>query len=149
MDKRARKAIHEIAATFGLNSKSVGAGKSRFPTLIKTSRVREFDEDRFSQIESQVNRGFFPRMDKMSRSKGGKAAKTPRGGRGGASSAGVTYRDGDIVGATAPEIGIDNRGRAMLEKMGWSKGDALGALNNKGITNPIAHVVKNSKAGLG
>jgi hypothetical protein len=57
--------------------------------------------------------------------------------------------DGDVVGASAPEIGVENRGRAMLEKMGWSTGTALGATNNKGILLPVAHVVKNSKAGLG
>jgi len=37
----------------------------------------------------------------------------------------------------------------MLEKMGWSSGTALGALNNKGILEPVSHVVKTTKAGLG
>ena len=38
----------------------------------------------------------------------------------------------------------------MLEKMGWSKGMVLGALGNeRGILQPIEHVVKNSRAGLG
>ena len=63
--------------------------------------------------------------------------------------AAASYRDGDVVGAAAPEIGVENKGRAMLEKMGWSSGTALGALNNKGILQPVAHIVKNSKAGLG
>lgn len=57
--------------------------------------------------------------------------------------------EGDVVGASAPEIGVENRGRAMLEKMGWSSGTALGASNNKGILQPVAQVVKNSRAGLG
>lgn len=57
--------------------------------------------------------------------------------------------EGDVVGASAPEIGVGNRGRAMLEKMGWSTGTALGASNNKGILQPVAHVVKNSRTGLG
>lgn len=61
----------------------------------------------------------------------------------------VSYMDGDVVGASAPEIGAGNKGRAMLEKMGWSTGTALGAANNKGILQPVAQVVKNSKAGLG
>jgi hypothetical protein len=60
----------------------------------------------------------------------------------------ATYVDGDVVGASAPEIGAENKGRAMLEKMGWSTGTALGALN-KGILQPVTHVVKNTKAGLG
>jgi len=57
--------------------------------------------------------------------------------------------DGDIVGASAPEIGAENKGRAMLEKMGWITGTALGASNNKGILQPVVHVVKRSRAGLG
>jgi len=46
-------------------------------------------------------------------------------------------------------LGQENKGRNMLEKMGWSTGTALGPLNNKGIMHPVTHVVKNSKAGLG
>jgi hypothetical protein len=61
---------------------------------------------------------------------------------------GFSYRDGEVVGAGAPELGVENRGRAMLEKMGWSKGTALGATSN-GILLPIAHVVKNTRTGLG
>lgn len=61
----------------------------------------------------------------------------------------VSYRDGEVVGHMAPELGIENKGRAMLEKMGWSTGTALGALNNKGIMQPVVHVVKTTKAGLG
>ncbi|KAL1903708.1 squalene synthetase-like protein [Sporothrix stenoceras] len=41
------------------------------------------------------------------------------------------------------------KGRTMLEKMGWSTGMALGAMDNKGMTQIIEHIVKRSKAGLG
>lgn len=61
----------------------------------------------------------------------------------------LVLREGEVVGASAPELGQENKGRAMLEKMGWSKGMALGALENKGILEPVAQVVKKSKAGLG
>jgi len=37
----------------------------------------------------------------------------------------------------------------MLEKMGWTTGTALGAMNNKGILVPVAHVIKKGKTGLG
>jgi len=57
--------------------------------------------------------------------------------------------DGDVVGASAPELGSENRGRAMLEKMGWSSGMGIGKVGNKGRVEVIQHVVKNSKAGLG
>jgi hypothetical protein len=84
---------------------------------------------------------------------GGRRSTPKRTGRanggGGFNNAAVSYRDGDIVGGSAPELGVENKGRAMLEKMGWSTGTALGALNNKGILQPVSHVVKTTKAGLG
>ena len=62
---------------------------------------------------------------------------------------GATYRDGETVAASAPELGADNRGRALLEKMGWTAGMGIGAIGNKGGLEPIRHVVKTTKAGLG
>ena len=62
---------------------------------------------------------------------------------------GPTYRDGDVVGAGVPRIAKGNKGRFMLERMGWSDGTTLGSSNNKGILEPVHHVVKTTKAGLG
>ena len=59
------------------------------------------------------------------------------------------YQDGEIVGSGAPELGAENKGRAMLEKMGWTQGTGLGSANNQGILQPIQTVVRNSKRGLG
>ncbi|KAI9822906.1 MAG: hypothetical protein M1832_002931 [Thelocarpon impressellum] len=146
MDKGDRKIVHEIANAFKLKSKSVGAGTSRSPILYKTARSGAYDESDVNAIERQLRqRRFLPRKDRKA-GKGGPASK--RNG-GGFNSAAVSYRDGEVVGAAAPELGAENRGRAMLEKMGWSTGTALGALDNKGILQPVAHVVKISKAGLG
>ena len=100
-----------------------------------------FDESRFVAMTARLNRKHLTR-----------SAKAKNGGkkiRDGGSSAAVAYRDGDVVGAAAPELGTGNRGRAMLEKMGWSTGTALGAYNNKGLLQPVAHIIKNSRAGLG
>lgn len=58
------------------------------------------------------------------------------------------HRDGDIVGAHAPEISQSNFGRQMLEKMGWVQGEGLGTHGNKGISVPIMAVVKTTKTGL-
>lgn len=80
------------------------------------------------------------------RGNGGKKLPTKRsGGVGGAQ---FGYREGEVVGAAAPELGAENRGRVLLEKMGWSTGTGLGAINNKGILVPVEHVVKMSKRGL-
>lgn len=57
-------------------------------------------------------------------------------------------REGEVVGAQAPEIRHDNFGRLMLERLGWVKGEGLGALGNKGISEPVMATVKKSKTGL-
>lgn len=57
-------------------------------------------------------------------------------------------REGDVVGALAPEIDQNNIGRKMLEMLGWLRGEGLGALGNKGISTPVLATVKKSKAGL-
>ena len=133
--------VHYIANTFSLKSKSVGGGRSRFPVLYKTSRTQTYCDNATDNIDARMNLPFFPRTDKVSK----KGRNNGRRNGGNAAS----YHDGEVVGATAPELGIENRGRAMLEKMGWSTGTALGATNNKGIMQPLAHVVKTTKAGLG
>lgn len=143
MPKQRRKAIHDLANALSLNSKSRGKGASRFPILHKTSRTPEYSTKTVSQINRILSAGTF--KSKSSDQNVTKSSKARRGQPGGA----VSYMDGDVVGASAPEIGAGNKGRAMLEKMGWSTGTALGATNNKGILLPVAHVVKNSKAGLG
>lgn len=145
MDKADRKVVHELANAFKLKSKSAGNGTSRFPILYRTARTSVFAEHTFNAVEARLTRRFLPRMDVSSKKSG---AKHPARGSS-FNSAAVSYRDGDIVGGSAPELGAENRGRAILEKMGWSSGTALGALNNKGILQPVSHVVKTTKAGLG
>jgi hypothetical protein len=146
MDKADRKIVHEIANAFNLKSKSAGTGHTRFPILYRTSQTSAYVERTFAAVEVRLTRRFLPRIDV-----GGKRSIPKRSGRGGGgfNNAAVSYRDGDIVGGSAPELGVGNKGRAMLERMGWSTGTALGALNNKGILQPVSHVVKTTKAGLG
>ena len=150
MDKKDRKLVHDIANVFKLKSKSVGGGNSRFPILYKTSRTIQYNEDTILRVDAQLSRKhFFPRMDKRGKVGSATYKRIARGRGGGGVGAAVSYRDGEIVGGSAPELGTENRGRAMLEKMGWSSGTALGALNNKGIMQPVVHIVKTTKAGLG
>lgn len=148
MDKANRKVLHELASAFNLKSKSSGDGNKRFPVLYRTLRTLEYSDRAFDAIEAKISRRYLPRMDIGGGKKAGGPSK-PKGGKGGFGNVTASYRDGDVVGASAPELGVENRGRAMLEKMGWSTGTALGALNNKGILQPVSHVVKTTKAGLG
>ncbi|KAI4221307.1 MAG: hypothetical protein L6R36_006991 [Xanthoria steineri] len=150
MAHKDRKLVHEMANVLKLKSQSSGEGKSRYPVLYKTARTLAFDNDRTTSSIMQVldSRRFLSRMNPKGGGLGkATAIKRTRGPAG--KTAGVSYQDGEVVGAAAPEIGLENKGRAMLEKMGWSKGTALGALNNKGMLQPVTHIVKTTKAGLG
>jgi hypothetical protein len=139
MNKKNRKKIHHIAMAFNLKSKSTGSGQSRFPTLSKTAQSAALRVDEVT-ITQTLSRGKF--SDRSDFANGGK-----RGGGGGGGGGGG-HKEGDIVGAGAKEIAEDNRGRIMLEKMGYKPGTSLGADHNKGIAVPVAAVVKMGKAGL-
>lgn len=144
MDASARKIVHEIANRFKIKSKSTGSGDQRRPVLHRTKYTAKFGETSFEAAFARIRRRHFPRPDER-----GRAPKRPAGAGGRINHAAVTYREGEVVGGSAPEIAESNRGRAMLEKMGWMSGMALGAMDNKGIKQPITHVVKRTKAGLG
>lgn len=142
MDNNARKIVHELASKFNIKSKSTGKASQRRPTLYRTNRTLEFSEPAFNKAVGRITRRYLPRLDTR-----GKRAKQPAAS--GASNAAASYYEGEVIGAAAPELGVENRGRAMLEKMGWSTGTALGTLENKGILQPVSQTMKKSKAGLG
>ena len=145
MNKRDRRALHELANRLTLMSKSHGTGHERFPVLYRTKRTPNLSDDDFDRVVEQLSR----RFSNLRASKPPKRNTIGVGRNGGYSHAAVSCRDGEVVGAGAAELGQENRGRAMLEKMGWSTGTAIGALNNKGIMQPVVHIVKTTKAGLG
>lgn len=153
MEKFDRKILHEIAAHFNLNSKSQGSGKNRFTILVKTQRTLEWTDEAWNPIAYKATKGFLGSMRGMG--KGGKGKKkvggtaaAPR--RGGGGNAAVGYRNGEVVGATAPEIAATNFGRKLMEKMGWQKGMALGKEGSEGrLLVPVEAVIKSGKAGLG
>lgn len=127
MDASARKIIHELANKFNIKSKSAGHGETRRPSLYRTKRTIRYSEPSFEQVFARAGRRYFPRLDQK--------GKAPRGGGGGGgmgrsgrgiNHAAFTLKDGEVVGGGAPELDQANKGRAMLEKMGWSTGMALG-----------------------
>lgn len=143
MSKPLRKVAHDMANALSLKSQSRGKGPSRFPVLYKTSRTPNYNQQSISRVDKTLFQGRFRHRTIKTGDQNAKKSTKVR------SNAPASYVDGDVVGASAPEIGTENKGRAMLEKMGWSSGTALGATNNKGILLPVVHVVKKSKAGLG
>ncbi|XP_060925684.1 angiogenic factor with G patch and FHA domains 1 [Limanda limanda] len=62
-------------------------------------------------------------------------------------SEGVFQRD-DAPASVHKEISEVNRGRKMLEKMGWKKGEGLGK-GGTGMKNPIELKIRKSQSGLG
>jgi hypothetical protein len=142
IDNHARKIIHELANKLKLKSKSQGKGNGRSPVLYRTLGTLKYSESSFEEATYRVRRKYFPRTV---RNRG----RSPRGNKLPSGQAAATFQDGEIVGAGAAELGVENKGRVLLEKMGWSSGTALGARNNKGIMLPVVQVVKRSKAGLG
>jgi hypothetical protein len=159
MAKFQRHMAHNICAFYCLQSKSFGSGDKRYTQISKTPRSLALanDEDALQVIDRRLGHRNESTTTTTTVYRNGNATTAARSRttvtttkkKSGGGFAAASYRDGDVVGASAPEIGVDNRGRAMLEKMGWSKGTALGAMDNKGILQPVAHVVKTSKAGLG
>lgn len=142
MDKHARKMVHDLCGKFSIKSKSVGKGDNRRPVLTRTKRTLAYTDGMFDNAMNRIGRRYIPRLSSK-----GKAPKTGSQSRSNTQLA--TYHDGEIVGATAPELATDNRGRNMLEKMGWATGTALGTKDNQGILQPVTHAMKRTKAGLG
>ncbi|KAI0157028.1 hypothetical protein GGR52DRAFT_564936 [Hypoxylon sp. FL1284] len=150
-DKNTRKTIHALANKLKIKSQSAGKGTDRNPVLYRTKATLPFDQTTFDKTFGRIRQTWFPRVDAdgevVSKARILKRAEAQSGKSRFKHS--LTYRDGDVVGQHAAELGVENKGRAMLEKMGWSKGMALGSGENKGIMVPITHVVKKTKAGLG
>lgn len=143
MDVHARKIIHDLSNKFNIKSKSTGKADQRRPTLYRTLRTLPYSEVTFGNAISRIQRRYLPRLDTKGKRK---AKSTSVRGNGNAA---TSYQEGEIVGGAAPELGTDNRGRAMLERMGWSTGTALGAEDNKGIMQPVTQTMRKTKAGLG
>jgi G-patch domain len=63
----------------------------------------------------------------------------------------VGPRHGEVVGQGWEQMSTmkGTKAKTMMEKMGWKEGEGLGKEANKGIAEPIQHVVRYSKAGLG
>jgi G-patch domain/R3H domain len=135
MPRLARKFIHTLARAYNLGSKSSGSGPLRFTTLFKTGWTANegLNERKINGILKAFVR-FGP-----NRSNGTPSSSSTRPLR--------KHKDGDIVGGDAKEISSDNRGRVMLEKLGWRSGMGLGA-EGLGMKLPVFAVVKSGKSGL-
>ena len=152
MDSHIRAGVHRLAKSLKLNSRSEGKegrGVGRYPVLTKTEHTPQYTISNVWQIDALMeSKKFFPKhtLKSFKAPKTGKVFGKTRGGGGGADAG---LKNGDIVGAWAPELSADNKGRAMLEKMGWTSGMGIGAVGNEGSLEAPRQIVKTNKAGLG
>jgi hypothetical protein len=153
MEASLRASVHRLAKALRITSKShgkEGKGLGRYPVLIKTPYTRHYTAETIFEVDALFEqKKFFPKgaYKSYKSARNGISGSSRRQDRGGVAAA--SYANGDVVGAAAPELGQDNRGRAMLEKMGWTAGMGIGKEGNKGSTDAIKHIVKTNKAGLG
>ena len=154
MDPHLRASVHRLAKSLHLHSRSEGkegVGAGRFPVLTKTQRTPYYTPETIWEVDALFNmRKFFPKHGGGSY-KGARATKVPglKKGKDRVGFSAASYANGEIVGAAAPELGTDNKGRALLEKMGWVSGMGIGKEGNEGTLEHVKHVVKTNKAGLG
>ncbi|ANZ77193.1 BA75_04076T0 [Komagataella pastoris] len=139
LDPHGIRTLLKLADHYQMKGRKFLKGKRQHVTVIKTKRTHYLspEYDMIGRLLRQ--RRVFNRIDvsKKDFSKD-KLIK-------GASKSHV--KEGEIVGSRAPEIGQDNIGRRMLERLGWSKGEGLG-LDSRGVTEPVLAKIKKSRLGL-
>jgi G-patch domain/R3H domain len=146
LDNHGRWTVKELAKAFKVSSVSQqGSGQNKFVICTKNASSNLSNADMVVVAKIQHRRKVFPRSDLGKAPKGKDAVSRKSRGDGGA---GKHHREGDIVGAEASVIGIENIGRQLLERMGWKAGMGLGT-TTEGILEPIAAKVKRTKWGLG
>lgn len=147
LDSHGLSTVEKMGGCFGLKSRRLGQGNSKHIVLIKNKRTYRTMPD-FTRVNRLLRQQpVFPRMDRKkprdenwSDINSAKKKKGPKEA--------FHVREGEIVGEKAPELGQENLGRRMLEKLGWKAGQGLGTEQNKGIATPVAVTVKKSKLGI-
>lgn len=147
LDGHGNKTLNKLANNYNMKCiKCGGNGLDMYMKVAKTKKTFRYVPDYQLIGYIMKQRPVFRRADVKPRTREEIADTDESSRRGPKSNAYV--REGDVVGALAPEIAHNNIGRKMLEMLGWSKGEGLGALGNKGISTPVLATVKKSKTGL-
>ncbi|SCV00053.1 LAME_0G07228g1_1 [Lachancea meyersii CBS 8951] len=142
-DPHGNKTVMSFADAYYMKGKKMGKAGKTFVMVEKVKRTK-WALPNYNYVGQLLNRRrIFMRID----------VRRPREehqifDKMGSGKAKFQVKEGEIVGEDAPEIGTDNIGRRMLEKLGWSSGQGLGAHGNQGISEPIFAKVKKSKSGL-
>ncbi|CAI4049529.1 hypothetical protein SKDZ_14G1030 [Saccharomyces kudriavzevii ZP591] len=143
LDPHGNKTVMKIAKHYNLKSSKIGKANHTSVVVEKVKKTR-WSTPNYNLIDQLLRqRPVFMRID-VKRPREEQAmferTKTIRGK--------FQVKEGDIVGQNAPEIGNENIGRIMLEKLGWRSGEGLGTQGNKGISEPIFAKIKKNRSGL-
>lgn len=148
LDPHGNKTLSKFAKAFNMKSKKMGRGNQTHILVqkVKKTKSKQLDTSYIHNMTKQ--RPIFMRIDV-------KQALNSTGGRNSRTTTIRTtvkgkfaVKEGDYVGDDAPEIGKENIGRQLLEKLGWKEGQGLGTTGNEGISEPLFAKVKKSKTGL-
>ncbi|KAJ2081306.1 squalene synthetase-like protein [Coemansia sp. RSA 988] len=157
MNKYERQIVHLLAREYKIKSKSQGNGLRRMPVLTATPNTRKpQNRKRINKILTLFDEGgLMPGQwlgvygaDNQTEERGGpgrKGGKRDKAGRGQASAG---NEHGKIVAEHAPEVGASNVGHRMLQQMGWTPGQGLGA-GEKGRATPVDVMIRAGRRGLG
>lgn len=145
MDPHGIKTLMKFAYLYNMKSRKFGQGLKAHAVIIKNKRTFRSLPDYHNIGLLLRQRPVFNRIDQKRPRSEVEAENAKSSRRGKPSKAHV--KEGDIVGAHAPEIASDNIGRRLLVKMGWSTGQGLGA-DNRGIPEPVVAKVKKTKLGI-
>lgn len=147
LDPHGNKTVAKFANHYNMKTKKSGRGNKQHIIVQKTKKTRRGQPNYNLIFQLLRQRPVFMRID-VSRTSvthiDGRVIRERV-----TSKAKFNVKEGELVGEDAPEIGKENIGRKLLEKLGWSSGEGLGAHGNKGISEPVLAVVKKSKTGLG
>lgn len=141
-DPHGNKTIAKFAQHYSMKGNKVGKGGKTHIMVEKVKRTKwsKPDYNMIGQLLKQ--RRVFMRID-VRKPMEERELSERRSGKGK-----FHIQEGEIVGEDAPEIGKDNIGRRILEKLGWNSGQGLGAHGNEGISEPVMAKVKKNKSGL-
>lgn len=148
LDPHGNKTVNKLAKHYNMKCTRCGNGRHIFMKIVKARKTFHYlpDYNLINYVMKQ--RPIFKRSDvkKRTREEIEETDEKASGRRGPKNRAYV--KEGDVVGGEAPEIAQSNIGRQLLEKLGWVRGEGLGAQGNKGISVPLMATVKKSKTGL-
>lgn len=153
LDPHGNKTLTKMGKCYNLKTATQGKGKRQYIKATKYKRTFKYLPD-YNHINAILRqRPVFNRTDQKRPKEeyiatDGNATKD-RSRQRNRPANNAYVPEGHIVGGMAPEIDHQNVGRQLLEKLGWVKGEGLGAHGNKGISEPLVATVKKTKTGLG